>query len=78
MTEINPINLPKLKRLIREGINAIPIDRVNPEAVIVIGDTGVGKSTILSFLNGSNLLVKFDGLKAILDNPEESRLKIGH
>lgn len=34
----------------------------------MIGDTGVGKSTIMSFLNGSKLIVKSDGLKATLDN----------
>lgn len=64
----NPINLAKLKQLIHTGIEAIPIDNENKEAVIVIGDTGVGKSTIMSFLNGSKLIVKYDGLKPTLDN----------
>lgn len=44
----------------------------------MIGDTGVGKSTIMSFLNGSKLVVKYDGLKPTLDNPNESKIKIGH
>ena len=49
----NPINLPMLKRLIHEGLSAIPVDKENEEAIIVIGDTGVGKSTIMSFLAGA-------------------------
>lgn len=44
----------------------------------MIGDTGVGKSTIMSFLNGSKLVVKYDGLKPTLDNPGQSKIKIGH
>jgi putative ribosome biogenesis GTPase RsgA len=66
-TESNPIDLPKLKLLIRDGIEAIPKDNENSQAIIVIGDTGVGKSTILSFLSGAELVVKFDGLKPTLD-----------
>ena len=46
------INLGKLKELIRNGISAIPKDEEAHEAIIVIGDTGVGKSTILNFLDG--------------------------
>lgn len=64
----NPIDLAKLKHLIHTGIQAIPIDNQNKEAIIVIGDTGVGKSTIMSFLSGSKLVVKYDGLKPTLDN----------
>ena len=63
----HPIDLPKLKALIHNGIEAIPIDKENNEAVILIGDTGVGKSTIMSFINGSKLIVKYDGLKPVLD-----------
>lgn len=54
------------------------MDKDNSQAVIVIGDTGVGKSTILSFLSGSELVVRFDGLKPTLDNANQSRIKIGH
>lgn len=52
------LNLSKLKELIRVGINSIPKDEECEEAVLVIGDTGVGKSTIMNFLNGSKLMVK--------------------
>ncbi len=45
----NPINLNKLKNMIHNGISRIPKDPNANEAVIVIGDTGVGKSTIISF-----------------------------
>jgi energy-coupling factor transporter ATP-binding protein EcfA2 len=73
-----PINLPQLKQLIHSGLEAIPIDKDNQEAIIVIGDTGVGKSTIMSFLAGAQLVVKYDGLKPYLDNSNSSKIKIGH
>ena len=68
MKDSNPIDLPKLKELIRGGLSAIPVDNENPQAILVIGDTGVGKSTIMSFLAGSNLVVRYEGLKPTLDN----------
>ena len=68
----------KLKQLIHVGMDAIPNDNENNEAVIMIGDTGVGKSTIMTFLSGSELVVKFDGLKPILDTVKQNRIKIGH
>ena len=49
----NPINLAKLKDMIKNGISRIPKDPNADEAIIVIGDTGVGKSTILAFLSGA-------------------------
>ncbi len=49
----NPINLSKLKNMIHNGISRIPKDPNAKEAVIVIGDTGVSKSTILGFLSGA-------------------------
>ncbi len=48
-----PLNLQKLKDMIKNGIASIPKDPNCNEAVIVIGDTGVGKSTILAFLSGA-------------------------
>lgn len=74
----NPIDLNKLKLLIHTGVEAIPVDNENQDAVIMIGDTGVGKSTIMSFLSGSKLVVKYDGLKPTLDNLGQSKIKIGH
>ncbi len=47
-----PIDLPRLKAMIKNGIASIPKDPNADQAVIVIGDTGVGKSTILAFLSG--------------------------
>lgn len=44
----------------------------------MIGDTGVGKSTIMTFLAGSELVVRFDGLKPTLDTTKQTRIKIGH
>lgn len=76
--ESNPIDLEKLKSLIHSGMEAIPADKENNEAVIMIGDTGVGKSTIMSFLAGSELVVKFDGLKPTLDTTQKTKIKIGH
>ena len=65
----NPINLAKLKQMIKDGISSIPKDPNADEAIIVIGDTGVGKSTILAFLSGYDLYVRYDGLKPVLDCP---------
>jgi type IV secretory pathway VirB4 component len=45
---------------------------------LVIGDTGVGKTTILSFLAKKNLVVKVHGLNTILDSDDNDGLKIGH
>jgi ABC-type nitrate/sulfonate/bicarbonate transport system ATPase subunit len=47
--------------------------------VLVIGDTGVGKSTILSLMAGRNLVVKHNGLNTVIDSVDSSStLKIGH
>lgn len=72
-----PLNLQKLKDLIKNGIASIPKDPNCNEAVIVIGDTGVGKSTILAFLSGAEMFVRYDGLKPILDCVNNV-IKIGH
>ncbi len=72
-----PLNLSKLKDMIKNGIASIPKDPNGNEAVIVIGDTGVGKSTILAFLSGAEMFVRYDGLKPILDCPN-NLIKIGH
>lgn len=76
--ESNPIDLAKLKLLIHNGLSAIPIDKENNQAVLVIGDTGVGKSTIMSFLSGDKLQIKREGLTLKLDNPGSNKIKIGH
>ena len=73
-----PIDLPRLKEMIRKGIDSIPMDNTSESAILVIGDTGVGKSTIMSFLSGAELTVKLDGLKPSLDNREGGFIKIGH
>jgi ABC-type uncharacterized transport system ATPase subunit len=48
-----PLDLGRLKQMIKNGIQSIAIDPTSESAVLVIGDTGVGKSTILSFLSGA-------------------------
>lgn len=73
-----PINLQRLKEMIKKGVEAIPIDNTSESAVLMIGDTGVGKSTIMSFLSGAQLTVRLDGLKPSLDNREGGLIKIGH
>lgn len=73
-----PIDLARLKEMIKKGIDAIPVDNISESAVLVIGDTGVGKSTIMSFLSGAQLTVRLDGLKPSLDNREGGLIKIGH
>ena len=38
----NRLNLFKLKSLIDSGVSSIPVDKKHQNAVLVIGDTGVG------------------------------------
>lgn len=44
----------------------------------MVGDTGVGKSTIMNFIAGNKLVVKIEGLKPKLITDGPSVLKIGH
>ena len=44
----------------------------------MLGDTGVGKSTLMSYLAGEDLKIKQVGLKPCLSNIENSHIKIGH
>lgn len=74
----NPLNLSKLQQLIKVGVSSIPKDEQCEEAIIVIGDTGVGKSTIMNFLNDAKLTIKCEGLKPKLICEGESLIKIGH
>jgi len=45
---------------------------------MVIGDTGVGKSTVMNFLAGNKLIVKIQGLKPKLMVEGKSNILIGH
>jgi flagellar biosynthesis GTPase FlhF len=72
------LNLFKLKSLFNSGMASIPIDKKHNSAVLVIGDTGVGKTTILSFLARRKLYIKIHGLNTILDSDDQDGLKIGH
>jgi ABC-type branched-subunit amino acid transport system ATPase component len=56
--EKSAINLGKLKMMIKTGISSIPQDTKHDSAVLVIGDTGVGKSTIISAISGVQLFVR--------------------
>ena len=73
----NPLNLLRLKQMIHDGISCIPKDPNCNQAIIVIGDTGVGKSTIMAFLSGAEMMVRYDGLKPVLDCKDPT-IKIGH
>ena len=72
------LNLAKLKRLIETGVSSIPVDKKHKEAILVIGDTGVGKTTILSYLARRKLIIKIQVLNTILDSDDKTGLKIGH
>lgn len=74
----NQLNLDKLKDLIKKGMTAIPKEDAASEAIIVIGDTGVGKSTIMNFLAGHQLMVRCQGLKPKLVCETQTDIKIGH
>jgi flagellar biosynthesis GTPase FlhF len=80
MTEVteNRLNLFKLKNLFNSGMASIPIDKKHNSAVLVIGDTGVGKTTILSFLARRKLYIKIHGLNTNLESDDQDGLKIGH
>lgn len=74
----NQLNLDKLKDLIKKGMTAIPKEDTASQAIIVIGDTGVGKSTIMNFLAGNQLMVRCQGLKPKLVCQTKTDIKIGH
>lgn len=76
--EDRPLNLGQLKSLIKLGVTEIPFDYQNERAVLMIGDTGVGKSTIINFLSGDQLIIKYDGLRPTLDALGPGHAKIGH
>lgn len=78
MQKTPPLDLPRLKELIHLGINSIKVEQNTKEAILVIGDTGSGKSTIISFLSGCQLVIRYDGLKPTLDNVGHAPTKIGH
>ena len=62
-----------------QGFRALKAPKGSRQAVLVIGDTGVGKSTIISLLAGLKLVVKNNGLNIIIDSADaETKVKIGH
>lgn len=61
------INVHKVKELIDRGYAYLPANKNLKNAVLVIGDTGVGKSTILSYLAGKKLVVRNEGLNYVID-----------
>ena len=62
-----------------QGFRALKAQKASRQAVLVIGDTGVGKSTIISLLAGVKLVVKHNGLNTIIDSADNSiKVKIGH
>ena len=75
---LGSLNLEKLKNLIKNGMSAIEREEKTKEAILVIGDTGVGKSTVINFLSGNQLFVKDAGLKTILTCENSLKVKIGH
>jgi ABC-type phosphate/phosphonate transport system ATPase subunit len=78
VTTDSVLDLLKLRTLFNTGMSSIPVDKKYQSAVLVIGDTGVGKSTILSFLAGRKLSVRTQGVNTVFDCDEKDGLKIGH
>ncbi len=73
------LNVNKIKQLIDTGFNSLPSNKKQQKAVLVIGDTGVGKSTILSLLAQKKLIVKHNGINTVIDSlDQDDKLKIGH
>lgn len=80
MSDQVPIDMPLLRTKILHGLTLIQKGVGEQEAVLFIGDTGVGKSTLLAYLTGHQLQVQEVGLKPCLatctQGPNE--IKIGH
>lgn len=82
MSEMNKpagLNFKDIKSYIDEGYNTLKPPTAQKKAVLVIGDTGVGKSTFVLYMAEAELIVKKVGLGAAIDslnNP--STAKIGH
>jgi putative ribosome biogenesis GTPase RsgA len=81
MSQTVPIDLQVLQSKIVEGITAIQSNVTEKAAVLFLGDTGVGKSALVSYLIGESLKVEEVGLKTCLTSsasPQCSPLHIGH
>jgi len=79
MTDTHTLNVTRIRELMEQGFRFLKAPKGNREAVLVIGDTGVGKSTIISLLAGRKLVVKHNGLNTVIDSVDNSSpLKIGH
>lgn len=79
MIEAQTLNVARIRELMEQGFRCLKAPKGQREAVLVIGDTGVGKSTIISLLAGRHLVVKHNGLNTVIDSLDNtSTLKIGH
>ncbi|NEP07594.1 MAG: hypothetical protein F6K25_16555 [Okeania sp. SIO2G4] len=48
------------------------------QIVLVVGNSRVGKSTLISFLAGDDLVVKFVDDELVIDKKDDSKAGIGH
>lgn len=65
------------ERLMLEGLNQMPETYI--KAVMIIGSTGFGKSTLINLLAGKQLLAQRHGRTLILDSPDTiPGIRIGH
>ena len=55
LKEVQPLNIAEVERLIKKGSEAATLIR-GKDAIIFIGETGVGKSTTLHYLSGSRII----------------------
>ena len=73
-------NLEKLRTLIKEG--NLRISGKKQSAVMLLGNTGAGKSTLANLLSGNKLLAKVDedtgDMQIRLTSESASTIKIGH
>lgn len=65
------INMSVLRSKLAEGLAYIQKNVNEKEAIFFLGDTGVGKSTILNYLIGNELKIEEVGLKPclLISNP---------
>jgi putative ribosome biogenesis GTPase RsgA len=71
------INDEKMRNLFEEGISKIR-NAENKDGVIVIGNTGAGKSTLINYLLGCKMVYKKKKGNKTYETAENEFAKIGH
>ena len=73
-----PLDFKYLQEILISGIKEMQLNANLGDAVFFMGDTGVGKSTLMTYTLGEKLTISQIGLKPNLSGPLNSKIKIGH